>query len=79
MSSNEERAHSDPRLAKIDKLILTTLKQQHIASPMLIASKIKRDRRYVANRLRYLTDLGLVEKIARGLYRLKQQASEVGE
>jgi len=61
------------RLTQIDELILKTLKQQHIKSPILIASEIGKDRRYVANRLRYLTDLGLIEKVARGLYKIKAE------
>jgi predicted transcriptional regulator len=56
------------RLLEIDEQILETL-GSNIKSPSLIASEIGRDRRYVANRLRYLCDIGLVEKVVRGLYR----------
>ena len=59
-----------PRLIEIDKQILKSLKQS-VKSPSLIATEISRNRKYVANRLRYLMDIGLVEKIARGLYKLK--------
>lgn len=60
-----------PHLIEIDEQILNSLERQHVKSPALIATEIGRDRRYVANRLRYLTDIGLVEKVMRGLYRLQ--------
>jgi len=59
------------RILEIDRQILNALKQRYAKSPALIATEIERDRRYVANRLRYLSDIGLVEKVMRGLYRLK--------
>ena len=68
-------SHENPRLIEIDKQILKSLKK-HVKSPALIASEIQRNRKYVANRLRYLTDIGLVEKVARGLYRLKSVKEE---
>ncbi|MDH5686827.1 MAG: transcriptional regulator [Candidatus Bathyarchaeota archaeon] len=60
-----------PHLLEIDKQILNSLKRRSVKSPALIGVEIGRDRRYVANRLRYLTDIGFVEKVIRGLYRLR--------
>ena len=78
MSPHKRGLYWDPRLREIDKLILRALKCQYIKSPALIASEIKKDRRYVANRLIYLTKLGLVEKVARGLYKRKEGEKETG-
>lgn len=57
------------RLLEVNKQMLGALESHGLGTPSLIASEIGRDRRYVANRLRYLCDLGLVEKVARALYR----------
>lgn len=53
----------------IDRAIVETLKEFRLATPALVAKNIKRDRRYVANRLSYLASEGLAEKVARGVYR----------
>lgn len=55
----------------IDRAILEFLKESGMATPALIAKKINRNRRYVANRFSYLVKEGLVEKISRGVYRLR--------
>ena len=54
---------------EIDQNILEVLEGLGLATPALVAQKIRRDRRYVANRLSYLTKEGLVEKVMRGVYR----------
>ena len=53
----------------IDKAIVDILNEFNLATPALVAKMIKRDRRYVANRLAYLACEGLVEKITRGVYK----------
>ena len=53
----------------IDRAILDVFKEFGLATPALVAKTIKRDRQYVANRLSYLVSEGLVEKVARGVYR----------
>ena len=63
----EKMGHKPAR--DIDKAIIDTLEELGLATPALVAGKIKRDRRYVANRLSYLVSIGLAKKAARGVYK----------
>jgi len=56
-------------LREIDRAILGVLRELGLATPALVAKEIKRDRRYVSNRMSYLAKERLVEKVTRGVYR----------
>lgn len=66
---------SKEHFREIDKAILKFLNESGLATPALVAKNINENRRYVANRLSYLTDEGVVEKISRGVYRIKKGVS----
>lgn len=59
----------DKPIREIDRAIVDALKAFSLGTPAFVAKTIKRDRRYVANRLSYLVSEGLVEKVVRGVYR----------
>lgn len=57
-------------LRDIDLKIVDVIDELEVATPALVAKRIKRDRQYVANRLAYLSKEGVVEKLTRGVYRI---------